>query len=112
LGVGGGGPSAFGARNRISTIFAFMMRKGVHIQGLVQGVWFRKYTADKAAELGLVGFVKNMPDGSVYTEVEGSPEKVTQFIDWCTVGSPLSKVESVTQDDIEVRGESTFEILW
>lgn len=88
-----------------------MIRKGVHITGLVQGVWFRKYTHEKACSLGLVGFVKNMPDGTVYTEVEGDEKKITLFVEWCKEGSPLSKVESTSLSDLQVKGESSFEIL-
>ena len=88
-----------------------MIRKGVHIAGLVQGVWFRKYTHEKAISLGLVGFVKNMPDGTVYTEVEGDEKNVGLFIEWCHKGSPLSKVESISFLDLPVKGESSFEIL-
>jgi acylphosphatase len=88
-----------------------MIRKGVHVTGLVQGVWFRKYTQEKAASLGLVGSVKNMPEGSVYAEVEGDEKKVDLFIEWCKVGSPLSKVQSITLSDLKLKGESSFEIL-
>lgn len=77
----------------------------------MQGVWFRKYTHEKAFSLGLVGFVKNMPDGTVYAEVEGDEKKVGLFIEWCHEGSPLSKVESISLLDLPVMGESSFEIL-
>ena len=40
------------------------------VKGRVQGVWFRKYTKDKADSLNLSGFARNELDGSVYIEVE------------------------------------------
>jgi acylphosphatase len=43
----------------------------ITVSGKVQGVWFRKSTQDKARELGLRGFVRNQPDGSVYIEASG-----------------------------------------
>jgi acylphosphatase len=52
-----------------------------------------------------------MPDESVYAEVEGDEKKVDLFIQWCKVGSPLSKVESISLSDLKLKGESSFEIL-
>jgi len=64
--------------------------------GKVQGVWFRKYTKDKADEMGLNGTVQNQEDGSVYLEVEHTnKQKLNDFIDWLHQGSPMSNVVSV-----------------
>ena len=71
----------------------------IKVIGKVQGVWFRKYTKDKADELGLKGTVQNQPDGSVSIEVEGnSVESLKQFTNWLHEGSPLSKVEDIIID--------------
>ena len=68
----------------------------IKVEGKVQGVWFRKYTNDKAQSLNLYGFVRNEPDGSVYIEVESDQkDKLKEFIQWLYQGSPLSKVEKV-----------------
>lgn len=67
----------------------------ITISGKVQGVFFRKYTADKAIQLSLHGFVRNEPDGNVYCEAEGEEETLEQFIQWCRKGSPLSHVTGV-----------------
>ena len=68
----------------------------IKITGKVQGVWFRKYTKDQADALQLNGTVQNMPDGSVYVEVESTNEaKLNEFTQWLHQGSPLSKVEKV-----------------
>ena len=68
----------------------------IKVEGKVQGVWFRKYTNDKAQSLNLNGFVRNEPDGSVYIEVEsGQEDKLNEFIQWLYQGSPLSKVDNV-----------------
>lgn len=66
------------------------------VKGKVQGVWFRKYTLEKALELQLLGFVKNQPDGNVYIDVQGAEIAVNSFISWLkTEGSPLSKVNAI-----------------
>ncbi len=68
----------------------------VEVIGKVQGVWFRKYTQEKAQTLGLTGYVMNLPNGNVYIEVESDDiEKLKIFIDWLHQGSPLSKVKEV-----------------
>jgi len=68
----------------------------IKVEGKVQGVWFRKYTNDKAKSLHLKGFVRNEPDGSVYVEVESDDEtKLNTFVQWLHQGSPLSKVDNV-----------------
>ena len=87
-------------------------RYKIKITGKVQGVWFRKYTMDKAQELGLKGYVMNLPDGSVYTEAESDePEKLKAFVRWLHTGSPLSKVEKVEVLSKEnCQGDSGFEI--
>ena len=45
----------------------------ITVQGKVQGVWFRDSTMKEAKRLGINGFVRNEPDGSVYVEAEGAP---------------------------------------
>jgi acylphosphatase len=64
------------------------VRYRLRIYGKVQGVFFRKYAQMTAQSLGLGGFVRNEPDGSVYAEVEGAPEAVENFVKW---GIPCSK---------------------
>lgn len=66
----------------------------IHVKGYVQGVGFRYSTLRAANENGLKGFVKNMPDGSVYIEAEGSTKALTDFVKWCKNGPGY--VESVT----------------
>jgi len=82
------------------------------IRGKVQGVWFRKYTRDKALELGIKGFVKNQPDGTVYVEAEGDPDKLEKFKAWLYEGSPLSRVDEVEIEETEVKHYPTFEIIY
>ncbi|MCB0734748.1 MAG: acylphosphatase [Flavobacteriales bacterium] len=88
-----------------------MDSKKITITGRVQGVFFRKYTQLKAMELGLLGYVRNLPDGSVEAVVHGSAEGVQRFISWCHEGSPLSKVTGVHVDSwTEAESFNSFQI--
>src|SRR4028118_1740578 len=60
----------------------------VRVSGRVQGVFFRDSTREKAQELGLSGYVKNMPDGDVAALFEGPTEGVEEMIRWCGQGAP------------------------
>ena len=68
----------------------------IHVRGYVQGVGFRYRTLREAAGRGIKGFDKNMPDGSVYIEAEGTPRQLRSFVEWCKKGPGY--VESVTTD--------------
>ena len=85
-------------------------RKGVilHIFGKVQGVGFRYYTNKKALELGITGFVRNVPDGSVYIEADGDPEQLEIFINWCEEGPSWARVTDVQRQDTPTNGFESF----
>ena len=74
------------------------------VSGRVQGVFFRASTKSKADELGVNGFVKNLPDGRVYIEAEGERQTLHQFESWCKHGPPRAQV---TQIDV-TEGELKF----
>ena len=80
------------------------------VKGRVQRVNYRVSAQSKAMSLGLTGLVKNLHNGDVYIEVEGDEDKINQFIDWCYVGSPLSKVTEVISEEKEVKNMETFEL--
>jgi len=80
------------------------------ITGRVQGVWYRASTERKANELGICGFVKNEPNGSVYAEVEGTETQLKNLITWCKSGPPLANVLSVNIEEGEVCGFENFEV--
>jgi acylphosphatase len=82
----------------------------ITVKGRVQRVSFRVWAQGKAVSLGLTGYVKNLHNGDVYIEAEGEEEKVNQFIDWCYVGSPLSKVTEVISEEQTVKNMETFEL--
>jgi len=68
----------------------------IHVNGYVQGVGFRWSTVRAAQRHGITGFVKNMSDGSVYIEAEGSRKDLKDFVDWCKKGP--GHIESMTVD--------------
>lgn len=76
-----------------------MKHLSIQVIGKVQGVWFRVYTQKEANKLGLSGFVRNEPDGSVYIELSGPEPAVSQFLVWCKSGSPLSSVDNLIIDE-------------
>jgi acylphosphatase len=86
------------------------MRYCITIKGRVQGVFFRKHTLEKAKELGIKGFVQNLPDGSVYCEAEGPEDELQWFMDWCSEGSPNSRVTSLEVESKEAAMFTDFEI--
>ena len=67
----------------------------IRVHGLVQGIGFRATSRARAAGLGLSGFVRNEPDGTVYIEVEGPEPALTDFCEWCRRGPPGAEVERV-----------------
>lgn len=82
----------------------------ITIKGRVQGVWFRKYTCDKARKLGISGFVRNQPNGDVYVEAEAEQETLDKLIAWCHSGSPLASVKEVVWQEDELKNFIGFEI--
>jgi acylphosphatase len=67
----------------------------ITVSGLVQGVFFRYTTRKVARKLGLKGYVKNMPNGTVYIEAEGEEEQLNQLLKFTYTGPPHAKVENV-----------------
>ncbi len=68
----------------------------INVYGHVQGVGFRWNAAHEAWNRGIKGFVRNMSDGTVYIEAEGSPNQLNTFVEWCKKGPTHGNVESVT----------------
>lgn len=83
------------------------------IHGLVQGVFFRDSTRRKANGLGLTGWVRNRPEGTVEIVAEGPEGEMERFISWChrgPSGADVSRVEEARED---YRGEfDSFDIAY
>lgn len=82
----------------------------ISVFGLVQGIFFRSTAKDEADKLGVKGFAKNMPDGSVYIETEGEKENLDKFLKWCNIGPSMTQVEKVTVSDGPLKNFKEFEI--
>jgi acylphosphatase len=74
-----------------------MGQKQVHlvVRGRVQGVYFRASTEHEARRLGLRGWVKNRPDGSVEIAAEGSEEALNDLVQWAHRGPSAARVDHV-----------------
>lgn len=73
----------------------------VIVEGHVQGVFFRDYTRRQASSLKLVGWVRNLRNGSVEAMFAGAEENVAAMIDWLKLGSPRSRVDNLIVETIE-----------
>jgi len=90
-----------------------MVRAHVIVRGMVQGVFFRSYTREWARELGVKGWVRNLPDGSVEAIFEGEEGRVKEIIERCRKGPPLAVVEKVEVNWEPYKGEfKEFEIKY
>jgi acylphosphatase len=87
-----------------------MLHYNIMVKGRVQGVNYRATVQAKAHEFNLTGFVRNLNNGSVYIEAEGDHENLSKFIDWCYIGSPLSKVTEVNSVEADLQNFRTFEV--
>jgi acylphosphatase len=65
------------------------------VSGRVQGVWYRGWTVETARALGLAGFVRNLPDGSVEAVFAGPADAVDAMLDACKRGPPSARVTQV-----------------
>jgi len=81
------------------------IRAMVTVKGLVQGVSYRYFTVQKAVQLNVAGWVKNLPNGDVQGCFEGEERDVLALIDWCRSGPSLAEVDKVNVDRMEFTGE-------
>jgi acylphosphatase len=81
------------------------------IEGRVQGVWFRESTRRQAFGLGVTGWVRNRPEGSVEVLAEGPEESVRRLAAWCHQGPSAARVTRVRESEEAWVGEfDSFEI--
>ena len=71
------------------------------IHGRVQGVWFRESMRREAERLGVTGWVRNTPDGSVEAVVQGPDAAVDTLIAWARIGPPQARVARIEQTDTQ-----------
>lgn len=81
------------------------------VEGKVQGVFFRKYAAAAATEIGATGYVRNCKDGSVEIVATGTAAQLDALYTWCKSGSPRAIVQRITQTALPLQSFSRFEIV-
>ena len=89
-------------------------RARVVVSGRVQGVWFRESTRRRAEELGVAGWVRNLPDGRVEAFFEGPPAAVESALAFVREGPPHARVDKARVEEEgpagETQGPSSFEV--
>jgi len=85
-------------------------RAHVVVHGRVQGVFFRAETRDRARSLGLAGWVRNNPDGTVEAVFEGDRERVESMVEWCRRGPRHAAVHDVDVTWEEPQDETEFAV--
>lgn len=71
----------------------------VTVYGRVQGVFFRQGTCEQARRLGIKGWVRNMPDGTVEALICGDEEQLAAMQAWLAEGPPLAQVRRITVEE-------------
>ena len=85
-----------------------MFKVHLFISGRVQKVGFRFLTKMKAKELGLSGWVRNLPDGRVETVIVGDEEKINEIVKWLYHASPLARVDKVEIKNRKIVNKDPF----
>ena len=90
-----------------------MIHYEIRIKGRVQGVGFRQFVKDKARDFDINGWVKNMPDGSVYVKAEGNEKDMEPFVDHLKRGPSMGRVDKFLKSKLEpASGISGFSIKY
>jgi acylphosphatase len=87
-----------------------VIARRVTVAGRVQGVGFRFFAERIASELGVTGWVRNLPDGKVETVAEGEEGAVRQYLERMREGPRAGRVTEVQVEEISVAGFDSFEI--
>ncbi|MBD2529056.1 acylphosphatase [Nostoc flagelliforme FACHB-838] len=93
-----------------STPLSNIIRARVLISGRVQGVGYRYATVDTARQLGLTGWVRNLPESRVEAVFEGAREVVDDMVRWCHSGPPDAVVKDVVVEYEVPEGLRGFEV--
>lgn len=88
-----------------------IVRAHLRIYGRVQGVGFRWSMQREARKLGVSGWVRNLPDGSVEAVIEGERERVEALIGWAHQGPPFARVTRVEIKWENPKGEKGFRVV-
>lgn len=81
-----------------------MICKKCFVSGRVQGVFYRGAALQRARELGVRGYARNLPDGRVEVLACGEEGAVQEFVSWLWIGSSAAKVSAVAITDAPLHG--------
>ena len=81
------------------------VRLHARVSGRVQGVFYRATTERRARSLGLTGWVRNCPDGTVELVAEGPREICEQLLTYCYQGPPAARVSGIDARWVDARAE-------
>ena len=87
-----------------------MVRRYIQVTGQVQGVGFRWFAKMTASRLGLTGWVRNCPDGSVELEAQGDPAAVEDFVEAVSRGPGYAWVDQVRTASRPLADEHSFRV--
>ena len=82
----------------------------IKINGIVQGVFFRKFVKESAEEIGIRGYVRNLNDGNVELIIEGKDEKVNEMLNRCKKGPKHSEIKDIEIEEIKHQGFDGFKV--
>lgn len=91
-----------------------MKQLHAYVSGRVQGVWFRGWTREQAAELGLSGWVRNLPDGRVEARAQGPEDKLRVLLSLLHQGPAHARVDDVehSMEDVPGQPSGSFDVRW
>ena len=84
----------------------------VRVSGMVQGVFYRAFTRDKALGLGINGWVRNIPGGGVEAVLEGERQKIGELLAMMKKGPASSMVSGIELSEIKCKGYEDFKIIY
>ena len=82
----------------------------VRVFGHVQGVFYRQWTVNQARRLGIAGWVRNCPDGTVQAHLRGHEDALARMIEAMREGPSQARVENVAVDTVEPEDASGFSV--
>jgi len=86
-----------------------LRRVHVIVIGRVQGVGFRYFVLEQANTLGLAGWVRNLPNGTVEAEAEGTQASLENWLKALAKGPSLARVKNI---DIEWKAPQQTDIIF
>jgi acylphosphatase len=84
--------------------------RSVRVTGRVQGVFFRAWSQGQARELGISGWIRNCPDGSVEAHLNGDEDAVARMVERMRHGPSDARVDAVTVEEAVPETTGRFEL--